>query len=109
MFLRVFSAFIELKNREIRAEPPINYANPAPSASFACQDWLAPLHYGPQISGIGAWLSLVEHLLGVQEVAGSNPVAPTTFSYLVNIDCNFDRGIRWVILLLTVPIGDVVH
>jgi hypothetical protein len=25
----------------------------------------------------GAWLSLVEHLLGVQGVAGSNPVAPT--------------------------------
>ncbi len=28
---------------------------------------------------VGAWLSLVGHLLGVQEVAGSNPVAPTIF------------------------------
>lgn len=28
---------------------------------------------------VGAWLSLVEHLLGVQEVAGSSPVAPTNF------------------------------
>ena len=29
---------------------------------------------------VGAWLSLVEHLLGVQEVAGSSPVAPTNSS-----------------------------
>lgn len=29
---------------------------------------------------ICAWLSLVEHLLGVQEVAGSNPVAQTILS-----------------------------
>lgn len=28
---------------------------------------------------VGAWLSLVERLLRVQEVAGSNPVAPTIF------------------------------
>ena len=27
---------------------------------------------------VGAWRSLVAHLNGVQEVAGSNPVAPTT-------------------------------
>ncbi len=26
---------------------------------------------------VGAWRSLVAHLNGVQEVAGSNPVAPT--------------------------------
>lgn len=28
-------------------------------------------------SRVGAWRSLVAHLLGVQKVAGSNPVAPT--------------------------------
>jgi hypothetical protein len=28
---------------------------------------------------VGAWRSLVARLLGVQEVAGSNPVAPTSF------------------------------
>lgn len=28
----------------------------------------------------GTWRSLVAHLLGVQEVAGSNPVVPTNFS-----------------------------
>lgn len=30
-------------------------------------------------SSVGAWLSLVERLLRVQKVAGSNPVAPTIF------------------------------
>ena len=30
---------------------------------------------------VGAWLSLVERLLGVQEVAGSNPVAPTILDF----------------------------
>ena len=28
---------------------------------------------------VGAWLSLVERYLGVVEVVGSNPVAPTIF------------------------------
>ena len=29
---------------------------------------------------VGVWRSLVAHLHGAQEVAGSNPVAPTIFS-----------------------------
>jgi len=34
---------------------------------------------------VGAWLSLVERLLRVQEVAGSNPVAPTIYFSPENI------------------------
>ena len=39
---------------------------------------------------VGAWLSLVEHLLGVQEVAGSSPVAPTNSS--INAQSPFCSG-----------------
>lgn len=41
-----------------------------------------PLKTGPAIRlilSVGAWRSLVAHMLGVHEVAGSNPVAPTNF------------------------------
>lgn len=42
---------------------------------FPCQgsETLANL----AVLDVGAWRSLVAHLLGVQKVAGSNPVAPT--------------------------------
>jgi hypothetical protein len=37
---------------------------------------------------IGEWRSLVAHLLWEQRVAGSNPVSPTTFSPLGQVeDC----------------------
>ena len=35
--------------------------------------------FSPRTGEVGAWLSLVERLVRDQEVAGSNPVAPTTF------------------------------
>ncbi len=42
------------------------------------------------MSGNGAWRRLVAHLNGVQEVAGSNPVAPTIpKSYLTPIAGGF--------------------
>ena len=40
--------------------------------------WLTETHFYTKISYIfGAWLSLVERFLGVEEVASSNLVAPT--------------------------------
>ena len=34
---------------------------------------------GSRTSDVGAWLSLVEHLVRDQGVGGSNPLAPTIF------------------------------
>ena len=45
---------------------------------------------------VGAWLSLVERFLGVEEVVGSNPVAPTSlvFSRLQGLsNCHLDSSI----------------
>ena len=45
---------------------------------------------------VGAWLSLVERFLGVEEVVGSNPVAPTSlvFSRLQGLsECLSDSSI----------------
>ena len=43
----------------------------------------------------GAWLSLVEHLNGVQGVGSSNLPAPTTF-------CSLDdaRDVRWSVMVI---------
>ena len=52
-----------------------------------------PAGRSSHVQPVGAWRSLVAHLLGVQVVAGSNPAAPT----------NHDKGIRssqWPILPL---------
>lgn len=38
-----------------------------------------PDNFRTSFMKVGAWRSLVAHLLGVQKVAGSNPVAPTIF------------------------------
>ena len=40
-----------------------------------------PLDFSKEVCytrAVGAWLSLVERFLGVEEVVGSNPVAPTS-------------------------------
>ena len=52
-------------------------------AEFACAPprtvYSPPLFCRPKADKTGAWLSLVERLVRDQEVAGSNPVAPTIF------------------------------
>jgi hypothetical protein len=40
--------------------------------------------------GVGAWLSLVERLVWDQDVAGSNPVAPTIFCFKVSFEILLD-------------------
>ena len=40
-----------------------------------------------RIPGIGAWRSLVAHLLWEQRVGGSNPSAPTSISWLFGEIC----------------------
>lgn len=44
---------------------------------------IAPVSAGSK-SPFGAWLSLVERLVRDQEVGGSNPLAPTKFSFKIN-------------------------
>ena len=43
-----------------------------------------PLAFSGEVcytKAVGAWLSLVERFLGVEEVVGSNPVAPTSLVF----------------------------
>src|SRR5690606_3040773 len=44
----------------------------------SCRDVIPRLVSVTLATTVGAWRSLVAHLHGAQEVAGSNPVAPTT-------------------------------
>ena len=37
------------------------------------------------VMAVGAWRSLVAHMLGVHEVAGSSPVAPTIFLFEIEL------------------------
>lgn len=66
------------------AGPPSNNACIPPPSRYSSRN------------SIGAWLSLVERLVRDQEVAGSNPVAPTPFCLRFRrLFYCFDNGILW--------------
>ena len=68
-------------------------AGAGPPSNNACIP--PPSRYSSRNS-IGAWLSLVERLVRDQEVAGSNPVAPTPFCLRFRrLFYCFDNGILW--------------
>src|SRR5690606_33569163 len=60
-----------------------------------------PPSQSPRPHPVGAWRSLVARSLGVREVAGSNPVAPTIFqpavAFIQHDSVQADSGLmRWM-------------